>query len=94
MKIRTLMTSALMLAAMSAPSFAFDNGKSGTDMLSTLSNSHRLLQTISCNPNDDDKQARCARDCEDIFIKASQAYNANVEAARAERKVCDAKCGC
>ncbi len=48
----------------------------------------------SCDTRADDKQARCMQACDDTWIKATQAYNANIEEAKVQKKSCEAKCGC
>lgn len=53
-----------------------------------------LIEKISCDIRNDDKQARCMQACDDTWIKATQAYNQNIEKARQEKKACDTKCGC
>ncbi len=55
---------------------------------------------VSCDIKDDDKQARCMQNCDDTYIKASQAYkegknSAEVKKESAEdKKVCEKACGC
>jgi hypothetical protein len=56
--------------------------------------SPRFVEKISCDIRDDDKQARCMQACDDTWIKATQAYNANIDNAKIEKKSCEAKCGC
>lgn len=87
MKIRALFAAGSMIAAMAGPSFAFD-------LTSKLDGG--LLHGVSCNVNDEDKQAQCMRNCDDEYIKASQAYSTagNLEGPKADKKACDTKCGC
>ena len=93
MKLATLLTAGLIIAGATAPSFAFEamlsSGKGGI-------HADRLVQTVSCNVNDDDKQALCMRACEDEYIKASQGYGTagRLEGPKEAKKACDAKCGC
>jgi len=56
--------------------------------------SHRLIEKVSCDTRNDDKQARCMQACDDIWIKATQAYNSNIDQAKIDKKACEAKCGC
>ncbi len=93
MKFSAFLTAGLIIAAATAPSFAFEaTSWSGEEGL----RANGLLQSVSCNVNDDDKQALCMRACEDEYIKASQAYGAagRLEGPKATKKACDAKCGC
>ncbi len=94
MKIRAFLTAGLMIAALTGPSLALENPTSATRALLSRVGGAGLFQTVSCNVNDDDKQARCARDCDDTWIKATQAYHVDIEKARGEKKACEAKCGC
>lgn len=94
MKIRALMTAGLIVAAMSGPSLAFENPASATRALLSKAGADGLIQTVSCNVNDEGKQAHCMRDCDDTWIKATQAYHVDIEKARGEKKVCESKCGC
>lgn len=79
----------LLAASVAGPSMAFDSSASA-------SRADGLYQTVSCNPNDDDKQALCTRKCEDEWIKSSQGYadKDTPELAAAARKACNAACGC
>lgn len=43
---------------------------------------------------DDDKQARCAQKCDDEFISRKMNYGANMAEVYANKKACDAACGC
>jgi len=93
MKLRALLTAGLIIAGVTGPSFAFEgmllSGNGGI-------HADRLLQAVSCNVNDDDKQALCMRACEDEYIKASQAYGTagHLEGPKEAKKACEAKCGC
>ncbi len=90
MKISTFVTAIAILAGVAGPSLALDH--------SVRTNS--LVQRVSCDIKDDDKQARCMQKCDDDYIKASQAYmtgkdTATVKKESAEnRKVCEKACGC
>ncbi len=48
----------------------------------------------SCDVREEDKQALCARKCDDEFISRKMNYGANQEQVKAEKKACDEKCGC
>jgi hypothetical protein len=93
MKLSAIVTAALIIAGATVPSFAFEavysSGKSGIRIDS-------LLQSVSCNVNDDDKQALCMRSCDDEYIKASQAYGTagRLEGPKEAKKACETKCGC
>lgn len=56
--------------------------------------SPRFIENASCDSKGDDKQARCMESCDETWIKATQAYNTDIEKARADKKTCEAKCGC
>jgi hypothetical protein len=43
---------------------------------------------------DEDKQARCAQKCDDEFIARKMNYGANQTEVLANKKQCDAGCGC
>jgi hypothetical protein len=99
MKIYALvMTAGVALAGIAGPSLAFENSTSA--VLAPLSkidgsgHSDGLIQTISCDIRDEDKQAMCMRACDDEWIKATQAYNANIDEAKGVKKACEKKCGC
>jgi hypothetical protein len=93
MKLRAFLTAGLIIAGVTGPSFAFEgmllSGNGGI-------HADRLLQAVSCNVNDDDKQALCMRGCEDEYIKSSQAYGTagHLEGPKETKKACEAKCGC
>jgi hypothetical protein len=93
MKLRVLWAAGLIIAGAMAPSFAFEamlpSGGGGI-------HANRLLQAVSCNVNDDDKQALCMRACDDEYIKASQAYGTagRLEGPKEAKKACETKCGC
>src|SRR5208337_1204197 len=55
--------------------------------------SPRLVEKVSCDTRNEDKQARCMQDCDDAWIKVTQAYNANIDQAKGEKKACETKCG-
>jgi hypothetical protein len=93
MKLSTLLAAGLFIAGATTPSFAMESMRSsgnGGMMVDSL------LQSISCNVNDDDKQALCMRKCDDEYIKSSQAYGTagRLEGPKADKKTCEAKCGC
>jgi hypothetical protein len=92
MKLRAFLTAGLILAGVTGQSFAFD----GISSANGGARANRLIQTVSCNVNDDDKQAICMRTCDDEYIKASQAYSTagHLEGPKAAKKECEAKCGC
>jgi hypothetical protein len=93
MKLSVLWAAGLIVAGAVAPSFAFEamppSGGGGI-------HANRLLQVVSCNVNDDDKQALCMRACDDEYIKASQAYGTagRLEGPKEAKKACETKCGC
>jgi hypothetical protein len=93
MKVSALLAAGLIIAGAVGPGFALEamlpSGGGGL-------HAGRLLQAVSCNVNDDDKQALCMRACDDEYIKASQAYGTagRLEGPKAAKKACDTKCGC
>jgi hypothetical protein len=93
MKLSAILTTGLIIAGATAPGFAsasmLQSGKFGFI-------SGRFLQAVSCNVNDDDKQALCMRRCEDDYIKASQAYGTagRLEGPKEAKKACETQCGC
>lgn len=88
--MRITFTAALILGTI-APHYAFASPFSNA---ASETYSPRLVQKASCDIRDDDKQARCMQACDDAWIKATQAYNASIDAAKTEKKACEAKCGC
>jgi hypothetical protein len=90
MKSRAVATLGLIVFAGVAPYSAFANPRSKID--SAYSN--RLIERVSCDTRNEDKQARCMQACDDMWIKATQAYNANIDNAKVQKKECEAKCGC
>jgi len=62
MKLSAIMTAGLIIAGATAPSFAleavYSSSKGGVSF-------GGLVQSVSCNVNDDDKQALCMRSCDD-----------------------------
>lgn len=86
MKIRAIVTAAALFAGMVGPSFAFE----GVRGIRTQS----LVTSVSCDVLDEDKQALCARACDDAFIKNNQSQTADLAKIAEEKKSCDAKCGC
>lgn len=89
MKSYALVTALLISAASVGPSAAFEKSMNAL-------RGDALIQSVSCNPNDDDKQALCTRKCEDEWIKSSQGYAMKdaPEIAAAARKSCNTACGC
>ena len=102
MKMRALVTAGMLIVGLAAPCFAFEvpTGANSSEVQALLSSvgggthADRLIESVSCNINDEDKQAACMRACDDTWIKASQAYSGNIEKAKAAKKECEAKCGC
>jgi hypothetical protein len=56
--------------------------------------SPRFVEKAACDNRGDDKQARCMESCDEVWIKATQAYNGNIDKAKIDKKECEAKCGC
>ena len=86
MKTRVFLMAGVMIAQFASPSFAIES------QLSKLRSGY--IQTVSCNVNDSDKQAMCMQGCDDEWIKATQAYNSNIDQAKVTKKACEVKCGC
>jgi|APFre7841882630_1041343.scaffolds.fasta_scaffold41345_2 hypothetical protein len=86
MKTRSIVIAAALLAGMASPSFAVD-GLRGTRIQS-------LVTKVTCDVRNEDKQALCAQKCDDTYISRKMNYGANQEEVKAEKKECDAKCGC
>jgi len=86
MKLSTLVTAGMIIALTAGPSLAFEN--------QTSTNSNRLVQTVSCSVNDENKQAYCMRACEEVYIDGSQNYAATSDSRADGRKACETKCGC
>jgi|WetSurMetagenome_2_1015567.scaffolds.fasta_scaffold728439_1 hypothetical protein len=90
MKISAFVTAIAILAGVAGPSLALDHGV----------RANSLVQRVSCDIKDDDKQARCMQKCDDDFIKASQAYQEGKDSAQVKKesaenkKVCEKACGC
>jgi hypothetical protein len=93
MKLSTLLAAGLFIAGATAPGFAMEAIRSSSN---GGINVDSFLQSISCNVNDDDKQALCMRKCDDEYIKASQAYGTagRLEGPKEAKKACETKCGC
>lgn len=93
MKLTAILTAGLIIAGATAPSFASESmlWSGGGGFVG-----ENLLQAVSCNVNDDDKQALCMRRCEDDYIKSSQAYGTagRLEGPKEAKKACETKCGC
>jgi len=86
MKIRILVAAAIALGASVAPSFAFDG--------SSALRPRAPVTTVSCDTRGDDDQAQCASSCEDKYIRGKQHNMTDQTSNEAEKKACDAKCGC
>jgi len=90
MKISAFVTAIAILAGVAGPSLAFDRSAPTSSS----------VQRISCDIKDDDKQARCMQNCDDTYIKASQAYKEGKNSdevkkeSAEEKKVCEKACGC
>ena len=90
MKISAFVTAIAILAGVAGPSVAFDRSAPTSSS----------VQRISRDIKDDDKQARCMQNCDDTYIKASQAYKEGKNSAEvkeesaADKKVCEKACGC
>lgn len=54
----------------------------------------QALATCDVRKADEDKQARCAEKCDDAFISGKMHYNADLAKVAADKKACDAACGC
>jgi hypothetical protein len=93
MKLTAILTAGLIIAGATAPAYAFDAALFSAN---GASRAERLFQNVSCNVNDDDKQALCMRTCDDEYIKSSQAYGTagRLEGPKEAKKACEAKCGC
>jgi len=98
MKKHILMTSGVILAGVAALCLPFE-----TSMAAVLDPVQALLLSVhagvlphkvSCNVNDEDKQAYCMRGCEEAYIAASESYAESQEQRTSLRKECEAKCGC
>lgn len=91
MKSRAFLTLGLILIAGFAPYSAFANPLPKFDSETYLKG---LVHKVSCDTRNEDKQALCMQACDDVWIKATQAYNANIDNAKIQKKECEAKCGC
>lgn len=89
MKIRLVFTLALIAGAAAA-----GLAEATPHRVGDLGFSPRPIEKVSCDNRGDDKQARCMESCDEVWIKASQAYNGNIDKAKVEKKSCEAKCGC
>jgi hypothetical protein len=98
MKIRILVTAGAIIAGIAASCLALDDSTAAAlnPVLALLSNVHAglLPQAVSCNVNDEDKQAYCMRGCEEAYIAAAESYAESQEQRTSLRKDCEAKCGC
>jgi hypothetical protein len=90
MKLNAFLMAGMLIAGTTMPSFAFEAVYSNDVRMD------QLVHRISCNVNDDDKQAICMRTCDDDYIKASQAYGTagRLEGPKEAKKACETKCGC
>jgi hypothetical protein len=90
MKISAFVTAIAILAGVAGPSLAFDRSAPTSSS----------VQRVSCDIKDDDKQARCMQNCDDAYIKASQAYMTGKDTATVKKEsteaktVCEKACGC
>ncbi len=90
MKISAFVTAFAILTGFAGPSLALDH--------SVRTNS--LVQRVSCDIKDDDKQARCMQKCDDAYIKMSQAYITGKDSAQVKKEAienqqaCNKACGC
>jgi len=102
MNIRTLVAGGVIIAAIANPCLAFDTPTGSTFSAAQVSlsnvdgavHANSLLQAVSCNVNDEDKQAYCMRACEEEYVDSSQQYNIKPEERMNTRKACESKCGC
>jgi hypothetical protein len=90
MKARAIVTLGLISFVGAAPYSALANPLKSIEGLY----SNRLIEKVSCDTRNEDKQALCMRACDDAWIKATQAYNANIDNAKVQKKECESKCGC
>jgi hypothetical protein len=90
MKLNAVLMAGMLITVATMPSFAFEA------VYSNATGVDRLVHRVSCNVNDDDKQALCMRGCDDEYIKASQAYGTagRLEGPKEAKKACETKCGC
>lgn len=84
------------LAAACAVVVGFAASAAFAQPLSTLSRPAGMIDKISCDTRNEDKQALCMQGCDDEYIKASQAYSAagNLEGPKDAKKACETNCGC
>jgi len=88
MKMRKIAATLVMFAGMAGSSLAFDArpGEMTSDLVKQASCDVAQLYT--------DKQAACAAACDDQYIRDNQALDLDLTKAKANKKACDAKCGC
>ncbi len=86
MKTRAIVIAAALFAGMVGSSSAFE-GIRGARVQS-------FVTKASCDVREEDKQALCARKCDDEFISGKMHYNADLAKVTADKKACDEKCGC
>jgi hypothetical protein len=88
MKMRKIVTTLLLFMGMTASSLAFD-ARLGEKIPA-------LATPASCDVTKlyTDKQAACAAACDDQYIRDKQKLDFDVTKAVADKKACDAKCGC
>jgi hypothetical protein len=93
MKLRALASTCAIIAGIAAASMAVANPLSNG---AGVSRAGDLIQKISCDIHNEDKQALCMQACDDEFIKASQGYSAagKLDEPKAVKKECETKCGC
>jgi hypothetical protein len=95
MKIRAFLTAIVIAAGFAGPSLAFENPTRGAlHALTPSAQAGRLLHNISCNVNDENKQAYCMRACEEAYIAGSESYSESLDYRKKVRKECETKCGC
>jgi hypothetical protein len=102
MKRAALIVTALIFCGLSTPGYSVERQISGDfhsittafPAVGTEMGGSSLLQTVSCNPNDEDKQAYCMRACENSYLDCGTQYNKTPEGCKASRKDCESKCGC
>ena len=103
MKLRALVTASLFFAEISSPCFGFEqfSGAGPNSAQAPLPKrggafySNSLIQTISCEPNGEGKQANCMRDCDEEEIRSRETYGKQTaDERKAAKAACEKKCGC
>ena len=54
----------------------------------------KLVTPVSCDIRAEDEQALCAANCDDVYIRGKQHNMTDQAKNEAQKKACDAKCGC